>query len=54
MKMGYLGVKMVVDFLEGRPVEKRIDTGVVMATPDNMNQPEIKALLEPNISPYVR
>jgi len=54
MKMGYLGVKMVVDFLEGRPVEKRIDTGVVMATPDNMNQPGIKALLEPNISPYVR
>lgn len=54
MKMGYLGVKVLVDYLEGRPVEKRIDTGVRVATPDNMDEPEIKRLLEPDIKKYVR
>ncbi|MGB9863283.1 MAG: substrate-binding domain-containing protein [Candidatus Saccharicenans sp.] len=54
MKMGYLGVKILVDYLEGRPVEKRIDTGVTVATPDNMDEPEIKRLLEPDIKKYVR
>ncbi|HEK85907.1 MAG TPA: sugar ABC transporter substrate-binding protein [Candidatus Aminicenantes bacterium] len=54
VKMGYLGVKTLVDYLQGKPVEKRIDTGVTLATPENMNQPEIKSLLEPDISKYVR
>jgi ribose transport system substrate-binding protein len=54
MKMGYLGVKVLVDYIQGREVKKRIDTGVKLATPDNMNSPEIRALLEPDISKYVR
>jgi ribose transport system substrate-binding protein len=54
MKMGYLGVKVLVDYLEGKPVEKRVDTGVKVATPENMDQPEIKRLLEPDIKKYVR
>ncbi|HSA94960.1 MAG TPA: substrate-binding domain-containing protein [Acidobacteriota bacterium] len=49
-KMGYLGVKTIVAHLRGEPVEKVIDTGVVMVTADNMDVPEIKALLSPDLS----
>ncbi|RPJ00072.1 MAG: sugar ABC transporter substrate-binding protein [Candidatus Aminicenantes bacterium] len=49
--MGYLGVKTVVAHLRGEPVEKVIDTGVVLATKDNMDAPEIRALLSPGLSP---
>jgi ribose transport system substrate-binding protein len=47
MRMGYLGVKTMVEHLDGRKVEKRIDTGCVVATPENMATTEIKTLLEP-------
>jgi len=49
-KMGYLGVKTMVAYLRGQPVEKVIDTGVVLATADNMDDPAIKALLSPDLS----
>jgi ABC-type sugar transport system substrate-binding protein len=45
--MGYEGVKTMVAHLEGKPVEKRIVTGEYVATPENMNTPEMKKLLEP-------
>jgi ribose transport system substrate-binding protein len=45
--MGYLGVKTMVESLLGKPVEKRIDTGVALATPDNLDDPKIKELLQP-------
>jgi ribose transport system substrate-binding protein len=45
--MGYLGVKTMVDNLLGKPVEKRIDTGVALATPENLDDPKIKELLQP-------
>ena len=54
MNMGYLSVKVLVDYIQGRSVEKRIDTGVSLATPENMNQPEIRNLLEPDFASYVR
>ena len=53
MKMGYLGVKTMMDHLKGKPVEKRIDTGVVMVTPDNMDTPEMKDLTHPPIDKYL-
>lgn len=49
VKMGYEAVKTMVSHLKGQPVEKRIDTGVHVATKDNMDTPEIKALLEPDL-----
>jgi ribose transport system substrate-binding protein len=49
-KMGYEGVKAIVDHLEGRQPPKRIDTGVYVVTPDNMNEPEKKKLLTPDLS----
>ncbi len=45
-RMGYLGVKAMVDHLKKNPVEKRIDTGAELVTGDNMKDPEIAKLLE--------
>jgi ribose transport system substrate-binding protein len=53
MKMGYLGVKTMVAHLRGEPVAKVIDTGVTLVTADNMDQPEIRSLLEPDLSKYL-
>ena len=49
-KMGYEGVKAIVEQLENRPPAKRIDTGVYVITSDNMNEPENKKLLTPDLS----
>jgi ribose transport system substrate-binding protein len=47
--MGYLAVKTMVSHLKGQPVEKWIDTGVHVATKDNMDTPEMKPLVEPDL-----
>jgi len=53
MRMGYLGVKTMVEHLRGKPVEKRIDTGVTLVTRENMDQPEIGDLLEPDLAEWL-
>jgi ribose transport system substrate-binding protein len=52
--MGYLGVRSIVDHLQGKPVEKRIDTGVTMVTRDNLEAPEIQTLLHPPLDQYLK
>src|SRR6266498_1917112 len=52
--MGYLGVRTMVEHLEGKPVEKRIDTGVTLVTADNLNSPEIQTLLHPPLDEYLK
>jgi ribose transport system substrate-binding protein len=52
--MGYLGVRTMVEQLQGKAVEKRIDTGVTMVTPDNMNAPETQTLLHPPLDQYLK
>jgi ribose transport system substrate-binding protein len=47
IKMGYLAVKTIVGHLRGGAQEKRVDTGVAIATPENMDTPEMRALLQP-------
>jgi ribose transport system substrate-binding protein len=54
MLMGYLSVKTMVKQLQGGPVEKRIDTGVVLITPETMDQPDMKDLLQPPIDKYLK
>lgn len=44
-RMGYEGVKAVADQRLGKPVAKKMDTGVAVVTLENIDQPEIKALL---------
>ena len=53
INMGYLGVKTIVAHLEGKKVDKRIDTGSVVATPANMNDAAIKDLLEPDFKRWL-
>jgi ribose transport system substrate-binding protein len=48
--MGYQSVKTAVACLRGQPFEKYTDTGVVLATPENMNEPAIRKLLVPDLS----
>jgi len=54
MKMGYLAVTTAVKSLKGEKVERRIDTGVWVATKENMEQPEIKELLHPPLDEYLK
>lgn len=51
VRMGYLGVQTMVRYLSGEKVEKRIDTGVALATKENMEEPEMAALLHPLDTP---
>jgi ribose transport system substrate-binding protein len=54
MNMGYLGVKTMVESLQGKPVEKRVDTGVTMITPDKLDAPEVQTLLHPPLDQYLK
>ncbi len=53
INMGYLGVKMMVAHLRGEKVDKLIDTGSSMATPENMDEPKMKNLLEPDFKKWL-
>ena len=44
-RMGYLSVKTLVEHLEKGEIEPKISTGEMMATPENMGEPEVAKLL---------
>jgi len=44
-QMGYMGVKAVAKVIAGEKVEKKIDTGVVIVTKDNIDSDEAKNVL---------
>ncbi|MGH9313229.1 MAG: ABC transporter substrate-binding protein [Vicinamibacterales bacterium] len=50
VRMGYLSVKTMVAHLKGEKVERRIDTGVNLITRALMDRPDMKALLQPDLS----
>lgn len=52
-RMGDLGVKTMVDHLRGKPIEKRVDTGVTLITPANLDAPESQRLLHPPLEQYL-
>jgi ribose transport system substrate-binding protein len=54
VNMGYLGVKTIVSHIKGESVSPRIDTGVRLVTRDQMNEPEAKALLQPDLSRWLK
>ena len=45
LKMGDLGVRTLIQYLERQPVERRIWTGETLVTPENLDSPEIKPLV---------
>ena len=52
--MGYLGVKTIIDSLKGKTVETRIDTGVTVITPENLDAKDSQALLHPPLDEYLK
>ena len=52
--MGYLAVKTMVQHLKGEKVERRIDTGSKLITKANMNEPEMKRLLKPELDQWLK
>ena len=53
-EMGYRAVKTMVESLRGQQVPGVIDTGVTMITPENMDSPDSKRLLNPPLSEYLQ
>lgn len=54
MRIGYLGVKTLVEHLRGGDPARRIDTGSTLITRDNLDQPEIHDLLNPDLSKWLK
>ena len=45
--MGYKGTDFAYKAVMGQPIEKEVDTGATAVTKENMDQPDIKGLLDP-------
>ena len=43
--VGELGVQMMVDALNGKPVEREVHTPFVIATPENVDTPEVQKFI---------
>lgn len=54
MQMGYQAVRTLVSHLQGKTVEKEIDTGCTMVTLDNVAKPAVDELLNPRLVKYVK
>ncbi|NQT03730.1 MAG: substrate-binding domain-containing protein [Planctomycetes bacterium] len=52
--IGYLGVKTMVRHLRGEQVPGRIDTGSILVTKENLDQPEIRELLNPDLNKWLK
>jgi ribose transport system substrate-binding protein len=48
VQMGYLAIKSIVQAIRGEKVEGFVDTGVYVATPENIDSDQIKKLLFPD------
>jgi len=53
MRMGYLGVKTMADQLRGKPVERLVDTGVMLVTSANLDSAATQAFVSPPIAHYL-
>jgi ribose transport system substrate-binding protein len=46
-RMGYLAVKSMIDHIQGKQVEESIDTGAILVTAENIDDPEVQKLITP-------
>jgi ribose transport system substrate-binding protein len=51
--MGYRGVKTAVSIMNGELVERQVDTRMMMVTPDNLDDPVARELLNPDLSTWL-
>jgi ribose transport system substrate-binding protein len=54
VRMGYLAIKTLVSHIKGEKVERRIDTGAKLVTRDVMDTPDMKELLKPDLSKWLK
>lgn len=54
MRMGYLGVKTMVEVLQGKKVQPVVDTGVGFVTKENFNAPEMADIVNPPLEKYLK
>ncbi|MDZ7378773.1 MAG: substrate-binding domain-containing protein [candidate division KSB1 bacterium] len=52
-RMGYLGVTVLCQHLQGQAVPKVIDTGVTLVTRANIDEPRIQELINPDLSKWL-
>lgn len=52
-QMGYLGVKTAYQVIKDEPFEEKIDTGVTMVTPENLDDPEVQQLVSPDLEKWL-
>jgi ribose transport system substrate-binding protein len=53
-RMSGLAVETLIDHLQGKPVQKLVDTGVSVVTPKNLDAPEMQALIKPPLDQYLK
>ncbi len=51
--MGYLAVKTMADHLRGKKVDKRIDTGARLVTKENLEDPAVKEIMQPDLKKWL-
>ena len=54
VQMGYLGVITMMQVLEGKEVERRIDTGVHFIEQKDLEKPELKEVINPDIEKWLK
>jgi len=54
LRMGYDCVMTMVNHLQGKKVPPTIDTGVVLITPENLNDSEIQKLIKPPLDEFLK
>ncbi|HEY8945954.1 MAG TPA: sugar ABC transporter substrate-binding protein, partial [Polyangiaceae bacterium] len=52
-KMGYLATKTMVQHLRGTKVEPRVDTGAKLLSKSNIDSPEMKELVQPDLARWL-
>jgi ribose transport system substrate-binding protein len=53
MRMGEEAVRLLLDQLNGKTVPARVDTGATMVTKENVDNPDVHALLTPDLAAYL-
>jgi ribose transport system substrate-binding protein len=54
MRMGYLGVKTIVEHLRGQKVDSLIDTGVAFIRPEDLEKKEVMDLIAPDLDQWLK
>jgi ribose transport system substrate-binding protein len=53
-KMGYEAVKTLVDKWAGKPVPKRVDMHARVIRKEDLDKPDVKELLHPDVNKYLK